>query len=62
MRVPKSKEDKHFESLFMDKEKSDVTFKVKDTQFPAHKEVLIKRSRYFEKLLNGRIESHFEGK
>jgi len=39
-------------SLFMNKEGSDITLKVQDKLIPAHKEVLIKRSKYFAALFN----------
>ncbi len=47
-----TEEDKRFKSLFMNKEGSDVTLKVQDQEIPAHKEVLIKRSKYFAGLFN----------
>ncbi len=45
-------EEQRFRSLFMSQEESDVTLKVQDKLIPAHKEVLIKRSRYFAGLFN----------
>jgi len=37
---------------FMNSERSDATLKVQDKLIPAHKEVLIKRSKYFAALFN----------
>ncbi len=36
----------------MNKEGSDVTLKVQNKEIPAHKEVLIQRSKYFAALFN----------
>ena len=36
----------------MNKEGSDLTIKIQDKEIPAHKEILIKRSKYFAALFN----------
>jgi len=47
-----TEEESRFKSLFMNNEGSDITLKVQDKEIPAHKEVLIKRSKYFAGLFN----------
>ena len=49
---PKSPEEKRLESLFLSDKESDITFKVQGKLIPAHKEVLIQKSRYFANLFN----------
>ncbi len=48
--VPKSAE----EVQFVRETKSDITFKVQDKLIPAHKQILMKESRYFANLLNSK--------
>jgi len=53
-----SPDGEHFETLFLNEENSDIIFKVQDRMIPAHKKVLIQKSRYFANLFNsGMIES-----
>ena len=47
-----TEEEKHVKLSFMNSERSDATLKVQDKLIPAHKEVLIKRSKYFAALFN----------
>ncbi len=54
----KTAEEEKLSSLFMNQNESDVAFKVQDQLIPAHKSVLMKKSRYFEKVFNsGMAES-----
>jgi len=54
----KSAEEKHVADLFMSQEKSDITFKINDQTIPAHKQILIQKSKYFANLFNsGMAES-----
>jgi len=46
LRLPKSEEDKRFESLFMNEGKADAIFKVQGEQFPVCKEVVNKKAKY----------------
>jgi len=56
--APKSAEEEYLGGLFMNQEKSDVTFKIEDQLIPAHKQVLMRKSRYFEGVFNsGMAES-----
>jgi len=53
LQAEETEEDKRVKSLFMNKEGSDVMLKIQDKEeVPAHKEVLIKRSKYFAALFN----------
>jgi len=55
---PKSAEDKEMLSLFMSQDGSDIDFKIEGKVIPAHKWVLLKKSRYFKNLFNsGMVES-----
>jgi len=57
----KSAEEELFDSLYMNEETSDFSFKVQDQTLPAHKGVLIQKSRYFANLFkSGMIESRQE--
>jgi len=56
----KTEEEKRFEALFLNEKDSDITFKVQDQQIPAHKEVLIKKSKYFANVLKNTTESVIE--
>jgi len=51
-KTEKTEEERHIETLFMNKEGSDITLKVQDKEIPAHKDILIKRSKYFAALFN----------
>jgi len=54
----KSPEEERILSLFMSEEESDVSFKVEDKTLPAHKDILIQKSKYFANLFNsGMVES-----
>ncbi len=53
--APKSAEEEYLSSLFMSQEKSDITFKVQDQLIPAHKEILLKKSKYFAGLFNSNM-------
>jgi len=45
----------------MSQTESDIAFKVQDELDPAHKQILVKKSRYFEKVFNsGMAESKQE--
>jgi len=52
-------EKKVFKSLFMSEEESDIKFKVQDQIIPAHKKVLIEKSKYFAGLFNSKRNSKF---
>ncbi len=41
--------------LFLNEEKSDIIFKVQDQTIPAHKQILIERSKYFKNLFNSTL-------
>jgi len=57
----KSPEEEHIASLFLSDKESDIVFKVQDKILPAHKQVLMQKSRYFANLFNsGMIESRQE--
>ena len=45
--IPELPEQKCMKSLFMNEEESDVAFKVQDEMIPAHKQILIDKSKYF---------------
>ncbi len=51
-----SPEQKRFKSLFMNEEESDVKLKIQDRIIPAHKHVLIEKSKYFANLFNSKEE------
>jgi len=58
LRRIKSPEEKNIMSLFLKEEGSDVAFEIEGKTLPAHREILIKRSKYFEGLLkSGMTES-----
>ena len=50
--ISKSSEEQRLESLFLSEKDSDITFRIQDKTFPAHKEVLSEKSQYFANLLN----------
>lgn len=52
LQAEETEEEKRFKSLLMKEEGSDVTLKVQDKLIPAHKAVLIQRSKYFAGLFN----------
>jgi len=60
LEIPKSEEEEHFASLFINEENADIIFKVQDKQIPAHKEVLIKKSKYFARALENLSEPIIE--
>jgi len=61
LEIQTEKEQQILKSLFLNEEKADITFKVQDKQFPAHREVLLKKSKYFAQLLNsGQVEFTIE--
>jgi len=45
-------EQRCIRKLFMNKEGSDIIFKIQDQTIPAHKEILIQKSKYFNNLFN----------
>jgi len=45
-------EQKRRKELFMSEEESDVKLKVEDKIIPAHKQVLIEKSKYFANIFN----------
>ena len=56
--APKSAEDEEISSLFMSQTDSDIAFKIEEKVIPAHKSVLIKKSKYFKNVFNsGMAES-----
>jgi len=48
----RSDEEEHRASSFMNEKDSDITFKVQDKVFPAHKQVMIQKSKYFANLFS----------
>jgi len=52
--IPESPEQKRLKSLFMNEEQSDIKFNVGDQIIPAHKQVLIEKSKYFTNLFNSK--------
>jgi len=60
-KIPKSAEENRIISLFMSEEDSDIAFKIQDQIIPAHKQILIEKSKYFSNLFNSEmIESRQE--
>jgi len=58
LETPKTPEEQNFKALFMNEKESDIIFQVQDKTFPAHKHVLIQKSKYFANLFNsGMVES-----
>ena len=56
--APKSAGEENLSSLFMSEVKSDIAFRVQDQLVPAHKQMLMQKSKYFAKVLNsGMAES-----
>ncbi len=41
--------------LFLNKQESDVTFKVEDQEFPAHKSILSERCKFFKNMFSSKI-------
>ncbi len=58
--IPELPEKRCFKSLFMNEEESDVKFKIQDKIIPAHKQLLIEKSRYFANLFNSNENICFE--
>ncbi len=54
LEAPISFEEQRLQSLFMNEKESDVKFKVQGKIIPAHKEVLIEKSRFFAGLFKSK--------
>ena len=48
--ITETPEKSHLRSKFMNKEGSGITFKIGSQEIPAHKEILIQKSEYFQPL------------
>jgi len=59
--VARSIEEEYLSSLFMNENESDIKFKIQDKVFPAHKKVLMEKSRFFSNLFKSKRDLILNG-
>ncbi len=52
--TPRSLKEEQLSSLFLNENESDIKFKIKDKIIPAHKKILIQKSKFFANLFNSK--------